>query len=63
MTSVDCRWTEPIILLSIIFNAVVLTIQAARNIAPSGDDPPVQFTGYFHAWEDYALFALFIVFT
>ncbi|KAI0338514.1 hypothetical protein BDW22DRAFT_1362860 [Trametopsis cervina] len=56
-------WTEPSILLLIIFNAVVLTIQAARNIAPSDDDPPVKYTGYFHGWEDYALLVLFIIFT
>ncbi|KAJ7726287.1 Ion transport protein-domain-containing protein [Mycena maculata] len=54
-------WTEPIILLLIIFNAVVLTIQASRSFTLS--DPPVQITGYFHSWEDYALFVLFILFT
>ncbi|KAI0086810.1 Ion transport protein-domain-containing protein [Irpex rosettiformis] len=57
------RWTEPTILLLIIFNAVVLTIQASRNIAPSDGASSVSSTGYFHAWEDYALFALFVVFT
>lgn len=59
------EWTEPIILLSIIFNAVVLTIQAARNVAPSADSSgsPPQIQGYFHQWEDYALFALFVFFT
>lgn len=59
------RWTEPIILLSIIFNAVVLTIQAARNTALPADGPgvPLQVKGYFHQWEDYALFILFIFFT
>ncbi|KAJ7487241.1 Ion transport protein-domain-containing protein [Mycena galericulata] len=54
-------WTEPIILLLIIFNAVVLTIQAARPLTLS--DPPLQVSGYFHTWEDYALFVLFILFT
>ena len=59
------RWTEPLILLSIIFNAVVLTIQAARNLAPSADGPgdPPQISGYFHQWEDYALFILFIFYS
>lgn len=57
------RWTEPIILLLIVFNAVVLTIQAARGIAPVDDNSHLQQRGYFQAWEDYALFALFVVFT
>ncbi|THG95158.1 hypothetical protein EW026_g6441 [Hermanssonia centrifuga] len=59
------RWTEPLILLSIIFNAVVLTVQAARNVALPADGPgiPPSIKGYFHAWEDYALFILFIFFT
>lgn len=60
-------WTEPIVLLLIVFNAIVLTIQAARSLTLPDDDsdsplpPPVR--GYFHAWEDYALFFLFILFT
>ncbi|KAF7794178.1 hypothetical protein EIP86_005309 [Pleurotus ostreatoroseus] len=59
------KWTEPIILLAIIFNAVVLTIQAARNVAlpADGDGVPPQIWGYFHQWEDYALFVLFVFFT
>ncbi|KAI0698022.1 Ion transport protein-domain-containing protein [Cytidiella melzeri] len=57
------RWTEPIILLLILFNSVVLTVQAARNIAPPNDGPPVQYSGFFHGWEDYALLSLFIIFT
>ncbi|KAH9939624.1 Ion transport protein-domain-containing protein [Epithele typhae] len=59
-------WTEPIILLLIIVNAVVLTIQASRNHAlPEDfkDDRPPPLTGYFHRWEDYALFGLFCLFT
>ena len=63
------RWTEPIILLLIVFNAIVLTIQAARGITlpdatnsdPNPMPPPVK--GFFHTWEDYALFILFILFT
>ena len=59
------RWTEPFILLTIIINAVVLTIQAARNVAPAadGDGTPLRVRGYFHGWEDYALFVLFVFFT
>ncbi|KAI0073340.1 hypothetical protein K474DRAFT_1666711 [Panus rudis PR-1116 ss-1] len=57
------KWTEPCILLLIILNAVILTVQAAHSIAPSPDDGPVRVSGYFHSWEDYALFVLFILFT
>ncbi|KAF9022796.1 hypothetical protein BDZ89DRAFT_1070394 [Hymenopellis radicata] len=57
-------WTESIILLLIILNAVVLTIQSSRSltVASDGDLPPT-LSGYFHAWEDYVLFVLFIIFT
>ncbi|CAK5278246.1 unnamed protein product [Mycena citricolor] len=54
-------WTEPIILLLIISNAVLLVIQSSRTLTLS--DPPLTVRGYFHSWEDYALFALFVVFT
>ncbi|KAL5522184.1 CCH1 [Sanghuangporus sanghuang] len=60
-------WTEPVVLLLIVFNAIVLTIQAARSLTLPDDGstdplpPPVR--GYFHAWEDYALFFLFMTFT
>ena len=62
-------WTEPIILVLIVVNAIVLTIQSARSLTlldATNDDsnpmlPPVH--GYFHTWEDYALFVLFIIFT
>ncbi|KAJ3558247.1 hypothetical protein NM688_g1042 [Phlebia brevispora] len=59
------KWTEPVILLSIIFNAVILTIQAARGVAlpADGSGAPPQIQGYFHQWEDHALFILFIFFT
>lgn len=62
------RWTEPIILLLIIFNAVLLTIQshtsAALDVDDNGNTPhPLYLRGYFHQWEDYALFALFCFFT
>ncbi|KLO12110.1 hypothetical protein SCHPADRAFT_875932 [Schizopora paradoxa] len=61
-------WTEPVILLLIIVNAIVLTVQAARSLTlpdSSGDNtsrpPPVH--GYFHSWEDYVLFVMFILFS
>ncbi|KAG6811221.1 hypothetical protein H0H92_008482 [Tricholoma furcatifolium] len=59
-------WTEPSILVLIIINAVVLTIQAAPSLTlatSDGSSVPPQITGYFHSWEDYALFVLFIIFT
>ncbi|KIO32428.1 hypothetical protein M407DRAFT_214388 [Tulasnella calospora MUT 4182] len=52
------RWTEPIILLLIMFNAVVLTIQAHRSVFETGRED-----GFFKTWEDYALFVLFNIFT
>lgn len=63
------RWTEPVILVLIVFNAIVLTVQAARSITlpdATDSDPnpmPSAVSGYFHTWEDYALFILFILFT
>ncbi|KAG6861044.1 hypothetical protein C0995_004545 [Termitomyces sp. Mi166 len=59
-------WTEPIILVLIIVNAVVLTLQATLPLTLSTSDGtavPPRIKGYFHSWEDYALFALFIIFT
>lgn len=59
-------WTEPVILLLIVLNAVVLTIQAFPSLTlPTANGPtlPPHIQGYFHTWEDYALFALFVVFT
>ncbi|WVO19052.1 uncharacterized protein IAS62_000328 [Cryptococcus decagattii] len=51
-------WTEPVILLLIITNVVVLAIQSAPTLnSPRTDD------GYFQAWEDVVLLVLFIVFT
>lgn len=44
----------------------MLTIQAFPSLTlPASGNPasPPQITGYFHTWEDYALFVLFIVFT
>ncbi|KAL1742981.1 Ion transport protein-domain-containing protein [Schizophyllum fasciatum] len=57
-------WTEPFILLLIIFNAVVLTIQASRSLTLSdADDTPERTMGYFHTWEDFVLFGLFVFYT
>ncbi|EEB91630.1 hypothetical protein MPER_09984, partial [Moniliophthora perniciosa FA553] len=57
-------FTEPVILLLIIVNAVVLTIQGARSLALADDnEAPPRIKGYFQAWEDYVLFALFVVFS
>ncbi|KAK7047557.1 calcium channel protein [Paramarasmius palmivorus] len=56
--------TEPLILVLIIVNAVVLTIQGAQSLTLADEDAePPRLKGYFHSWEDYVLFALFIVFT
>jgi hypothetical protein len=51
--------TEPIIILLIILNVVVLTSQAARNVY----NFPRPSSGYFFTWEDYVLFVLFLLFT
>ncbi|PCH34579.1 hypothetical protein WOLCODRAFT_106220 [Wolfiporia cocos MD-104 SS10] len=58
-------WTEPLILLLIIFDAVVLTIQSHKSaaLAADGSQNPPHVVGYFHNWEDCALFALFCFFT
>ncbi|KIY44406.1 hypothetical protein FISHEDRAFT_51638 [Fistulina hepatica ATCC 64428] len=59
-------WTEPCILLFIIANAVALVIQASRDatLSSTAADPhPAAVKGYFHHWEDYMLFVLFVVFT
>jgi hypothetical protein len=52
-------YTEATILLLIIINAIVLTIQSVRHIffdTPDG-------AGYFHSWEDFALLGLFVIYT
>ncbi|KAF8146237.1 Ion transport protein-domain-containing protein [Mycena galopus ATCC 62051] len=54
-------WTEPIILVLIILNAVLLTIQSAQSLTLA--TPPTVYKGYFRTWEDFALFVLFIIFT
>ena len=60
------RYTEPGILILILLNAVVLTIQTyPSSTLPTAEGLklPPRIKGYFHSWEDYVLFALFIVFT
>lgn len=52
------RFTEPIILLLIITNVVVLIIQASHPLNVPRSD-----AGYFHSWEDAVLLALFTIFT
>ncbi|KAH8826844.1 Ion transport protein-domain-containing protein [Flagelloscypha sp. PMI_526] len=62
------QWTELIVLLAIILNATVLTIQAARSVtldevqAVSAPKPPGE-RGYFHTWEDWVIFVLFVGYT
>ncbi|KAG7442714.1 uncharacterized protein BT62DRAFT_1079090 [Guyanagaster necrorhizus] len=57
-------WTETVILLLIILNAIILTIQAAPSLTlPSADSTAPAIKGYFQTWEDHVLFVLFIIFT
>ncbi|KAK0201179.1 Ion transport protein-domain-containing protein [Desarmillaria ectypa] len=57
-------WTETVILLLIILNAIILTIQAAPSLTlPDANSTAPTIKGYFQTWEDYVLFVLFIVFT
>ncbi|EIW77746.1 hypothetical protein CONPUDRAFT_167813 [Coniophora puteana RWD-64-598 SS2] len=57
-------YTEPIILILILLNAVVLTLQGSRALLlPDSANAPAPQKGYFRRWEDYALFALFVLFT
>ncbi|GAA6002347.1 calcium channel protein CCH1 [Rhodotorula paludigena] len=53
------RWTEPIILLLIILQVVVQTIQASPDVYAH----PRPTKGYFHTWEDVVLFVVFCIFT
>jgi len=55
------RWTEPFILILIFANAIVLTIQSSNSF--SSTEPRPTGRGYFHEWEDYVLFGLFVIFT
>jgi hypothetical protein len=51
-------WTEPIILFLILTDAVVITIQGAKD---KGGE--IREDGWFRVWEDYVRFVIFIVFT
>ncbi|KAL8283193.1 hypothetical protein RQP46_005971 [Phenoliferia psychrophenolica] len=51
--------TEPVILLCILLSVVIMTLQTAPNVYSY----PRPAKGYFHSWEDYALFGLFVAFT
>ncbi|GAA5899990.1 hypothetical protein JCM8208_005559 [Rhodotorula glutinis] len=53
------RWTEPVILVIIILQVVVQTIQASPDVY----EHPRPTKGYFHAWEDWVLFACFCLYT
>ncbi|GAA6051051.1 Calcium-channel protein CCH1 [Rhodotorula toruloides] len=53
------RWTEPAILLLIILQVVVQTIQSSYNVY----EYPRPTKGFFHSWEDYVLFVVFCAFT
>ena len=55
-----CRWTEPIVLLLILVNVVVLTLQSVQGVY---DHPRPTGGGYFHSWQDLVLFILFIAFS
>lgn len=54
------RWTEPLLLLLIVANVVILTIQSARDVFKH---PRPASAGYFHEWEDYVIFVIFVIFT
>ena len=57
------RWTEPLILCSILLYAVLLTIQASRTLVLSGPGAtPPHIKGFFNSWEDHIIFALFVFF-
>ncbi|KAF9236771.1 Ion transport protein-domain-containing protein [Melanogaster broomeanus] len=56
-------FTEPIILTLIIFDAIALVLQASRSLLLPPSQTPTTEQGYFHAWEDYVIFVLFVLFT
>lgn len=51
-------WVEPIILMMIMFNVILLVIQSSQNVFKYPRLP-----GYFDYWTDYALLAVFVVYT
>ncbi|KAG6372714.1 Ion transport protein-domain-containing protein [Boletus reticuloceps] len=56
-------YTEPTILALILINAVALVVQASRTLLLPDTQVPITVKGYFHAWEDFVIFVLFILFT
>lgn len=52
-------FVDPFIFLLIVLNAIILTVQSSKSVW----DFPRPTAGYFHEWEDYALFGLFCIFT
>lgn len=53
-------YTEPTILLLIVFQAILLTVESAPNVFTPGNGRPER---WGRRWIDWAMFALFIVFT
>ncbi|MCO5613915.1 hypothetical protein L7F22_068195 [Adiantum nelumboides] len=51
-------WIEPIILMMIIFNVILLVLQSSRDVFNHPRLP-----GYFDYWVDYALLAVFVIYT
>ncbi|KAF8452208.1 Ion transport protein-domain-containing protein [Boletus edulis BED1] len=56
-------YTEPTILALILINAVALVVQASRTLLLPDTKVPITVKSYFHAWEDFVIFVLFILFT
>lgn len=54
------RYTEPLVLVLILLNAVVLIIQSARAVFL---DFTLDRHTYFQTWEDYVILVLFILYT
>jgi hypothetical protein len=53
-------YTEPIILLLIVFQAILLTVESAPDVFTEGNERPER---WGRRWIDWAMFALFVVFT
>ncbi|KAI6024262.1 Ion transport protein-domain-containing protein [Pisolithus marmoratus] len=57
-------YSDPILLVLILMTAIVFVVQASRSLLlPTDQSSPSPRVGYFHAWEDYVLFVLYILFT
>ena len=53
-------WTEPIILMMIVLQTVLLAVEAAPNVFDAGNERPARWGG---TKTDWALFGLFVIFT